>query len=91
MTNFKIDDFIEDYPLQNDPEIQWKIACRKEFNVLKSKIDKLVKYDKFYNHQELILRYNRQYDKIFNPSGTGVGKTAAIIRIAEYYKKNKEV
>lgn len=90
MNNLKIDDFIEDYPLQDDPEIQWKTACRKEFNVLKSKKDKQDKYGNFFNHQELILRYIRQYDRIFNPSGTGVGKTATIIRIAEYYKKSNE-
>ena len=52
--------FIENYIEQDDPEIQWNIACRKEFNELISDKIKLEKVDRFYKHQQLFLRYIRQ-------------------------------
>lgn len=89
MSNLSIDNFIEDYPLPYDEDIQWKIAQRKEFNILKSNKKKNEKIGNFYNHQEIIFRYINNYDNLFNISPTGVGKTATIIRIAEYYRINK--
>ena len=91
MSELNIDDFIENYPLQNDEDIQWKTACRREFNLLKSNKNKISKTGRFFNHQELILRYIRQYDKIFNIHGTGTGKSGSIINVAEYYKKNENM
>jgi len=81
--------FIEDYLEQDDPEIQWNIACRKEFNELISDKIKLEKVDRFYKHQQLFLRYIRQYDRIFNIQATGTGKSGTIINAAEFFKKNE--
>lgn len=91
MSELNIHDFIENYPLQNDEDIQWKTSCRREFNLLKSSKNKISKTGRFFNHQELILRYTRQYDRIFNIHGTGTGKSGSIINIAEYYKKNENM
>ena len=91
MSELNIHDFIENYPLQNDEDIQWKTACRREFNLLKSSKNKISKTGRFFNHQELILRYIRQYDRIFNIHGTGTGKSGSIINAAEYYKKNENM
>lgn len=92
-----LDDFIEDYPDQYDEDIQWKTASLKEFFELQSlgPLSKKSethtdKYGRFYNHQELLLRYVRQHDRIFNIQDTGTGKTGGIINIAEFYKKNNE-
>jgi len=80
--------FIEDYICQEDPNIQWDIACRKEFNELTSDKIKLEKIDRYFKHQQLFLRYLRQYDRIFNIQATGTGKSGSIINAAEYFKKN---
>ena len=97
MKNFMLDDFIEDYTSQHDEDIQWKTAERKEFYELqsfgplasKSDIEN-VKQGRFFNHQELLLRYVRTNDRVFNIQATGTGKTGGIINIAEFYKKNDE-
>jgi hypothetical protein len=87
---FQIHDFIENYPSQDDGDIQWKIAERKEFYELQSTPKGTNKYGRFFNHQEVLLRYARQYDRIFNIQATGTGKTGGIINLAEFYKKNNE-
>ena len=46
------------------------------------------KVGRFFNHQEFLLRYARQYDRIFNIQATGTGKSGGIINLAEFYKKN---
>jgi hypothetical protein len=90
MQDNSLHNFIEDYPCQNDDDIQWKTACRKEFNELVSKARKNQKYGKFFYHQEVFLRYVRQYDRIFNIQATGTGKTGSLINVAEFYKKNRQ-
>lgn len=88
MSTYELHNFIEDYPCQNDPEIQWNIASRKEFNELISHKDKLEKVDRFFKHQQVFLRYLIQYDKIFNIQATGTGKSGTVINAAEYFKKS---
>jgi hypothetical protein len=88
---YELHNFIEDYPLQNDPDIQWNIACRKEFNEMISDKDKLEKVDRFFKHQQLFTRYLRQYDRIFNIQATGTGKSGSIINAAEFFKKNSNI
>ena len=72
--SFSVDDFIEDYPLQVDEDIQWKIAQRKEFNILESDKSKKEFYGNFYKHQELFFRYIQNYDNLFNIFPTPVGE-----------------
>ena len=90
MKNFELHDFIEDYDCQNNNDIQWSTASRKEFYDLASKRNKQEKVGRFFNHQEVLLRYIRQYDRIFNIQATGTGKSGGIINVAEFYKKNNE-
>ena len=87
MSNYELHNFIEDYPCQNDPDIQWNISRRREFNELTSDSVKLEKVDRFFKHQQLFLRYIRQYDRIFNIQATGTGKSGSIINAAEFFKK----
>jgi hypothetical protein len=95
--DFQVHDFIEDFPSQYDEDIQWKVTERKEFYELvstpggKDNLPTLSSKDKvgrFFNHQEFLLRYARQYDRIFNIQATGTGKSGGIINLAEFYKKN---
>ena len=88
MSSYDLHNFIEDYPCQNDPDIQWNIASRKEFNELISDKDKLEKVDRFFKHQQVFLRYLRQYDRILNIQATGTGKSGTVINAAEYFKKS---
>lgn len=88
MSTYELHNFIEDYPCQDDRDIQWNIASRKEFNELISDKDKLEKVDRFFKHQQLFLRYLRQYDRIFNIQATGTGKSGTAINAAEYFKKS---
>lgn len=90
MNTYQLHDFVEDYPCQNDPEIQWKTAQRKEFNELESGMTSEKVNGRFFNHQELFLRYVRQYNRILNIQETGTGKSGSIINLAEFYKKNNE-
>lgn len=90
MKTYQLHDFVEDYPCQDDPGIQYKTAQRKEFNELASS-NVVEKVDgRFFKHQELFLRYVRQYNHIFNIQETGTGKSGSIINVAEFYKKNNE-
>lgn len=90
MKTYQLHDFVEDYPCQDDPEIQYKTAQRKEFNELASG-DVVEKVGgRFFKHQELFLRYVRQYNRILNIQETGTGKSGSIINVAEFYKKNNE-
>ena len=99
--DFQVHEFIEDYPPQEDEDIQWKITERKEFYELSTTSatssssgggsnegDKPQKVGRFFNHQEFLLRYAKQYDRIFNIQATGTGKSGGIINLAEFYKKN---
>ena len=90
MINSQLHNFIEDYVCQDNNDIQWKTACRYEFNELISRSDKAEKKGRFFHHQELFLRYLRQYNKIFNIQGTGTGKSGTIINVAEFYKSHSE-
>jgi len=87
MPKFQMEDFIEDYPDQKNEDIQWEISERKEFFELESKRNLPNKKGRFFNHQELLLRYIRRYDRIFNIQATGTGKSGGIINIAEFSKK----
>ena len=85
----KIHDFIENYSDQNYEDIQWDIASRKEFNELTlEKKESVPEKGKFFNHQNIFLRYIKQYDRIFNIHETGTGKTGTIINAVEYFRKN---
>ena len=88
MTTYELHNFIEDYPCQNDPDIQWNIASRKEFNEFISDKDKLEKVNRFFKHQQLFLRYIIQYDRILNIQATGTGKSGTVINAAEHFKKS---
>lgn len=82
--------YINDYKCQNDEDIQWETSCRYEFYSLRSKEKVQEKYNKYFYHQEIFLRYLRQYQNIFNIQGTGTGKSGNFINAAEFYKKHNE-
>ena len=88
MSGYELHNFVEDYPSQDNPEIQWNISSRKEFNELISDNTKLEKVDRFFKHQQVFLRYLRQYDYIFNIQATGTGKSGSLINVAEFFKKS---
>jgi len=88
MSVYELHNFIEDYPSQDSEDIQWNISSRKEFNELISDKIKLEKVDRFFKHQQVFLRYLRQYDFIFNIQATGTGKSGSLINAAEFFKKS---
>ena len=89
-SNLCIHDFIENYKKQDYEDIQWDISTRKEFNDLQGRPRESVpEKGSYYNHQNLILRYMRRYDKIFSIHETGTGKTGSMINVAEYFRKNE--
>lgn len=90
MSNLELHNFVEDYVCQDNDDIQWKTASRYEFFKLRSDPKKDKKEGNYFYHQEVFLRYVRQYNKIFNIQGTGTGKSGSIINVAEYYKNNAE-
>ena len=90
MIKSELHDFIDDYVCQNNSDIQWQTASRYEFYSLRSKANKAEKKGRFFYHQEVFLRYLRQYNRIFNIQGTGTGKSGSIINVAEFYKAHNE-
>tara|TARA_Y100000310_G_C20689401_1_gene821216 strand:- start:456 stop:3767 length:3312 start_codon:yes stop_codon:yes gene_type:complete len=81
-------DYIINYALQNDKDIQLKTSLRQEFFELKGEAtEKVPKTGEFFKHQDLFTRYLRQYDRIFSIHETGTGKTGSIIDAAETFRK----
>jgi hypothetical protein len=70
-----MDDYIETYPSQYDPDIQEKTSVKQEFIEVNGKpTEKTPKRGEKYRHQEFFLRYMRQYDRLFKFDNTGTGK-----------------
>lgn len=81
-------DYIINYALQDDENIQLKTSTRQEFFELKgSAIEEVPKKGEFFKHQDLFTRYLRQYDRIFNIHETGTGKTGSLIDAAETFRR----
>jgi len=81
-------DYIINYALQNDKDIQLKTSLREEFFELKGGAkERVPKTGEFFKHQDLFTRYLRQYDRIFSIHETGTGKTGSIIDAAETFRK----
>lgn len=84
---FKLEDFIDDYPEQNDPLIQDKLTNKRELNELAPNIsERLLKRGDLYKHQKLFFRIFKNYPRSLILDRTGTGKTCEIISIAEYFK-----
>ena len=85
-------DYIVNYPLQDDPDIQYKTSRSLEFYELKGKAKEPVpEKGEFFNHQNLFTRYLRTYDRIINIHETGTGKTGSIINAAEMFKNDRSL
>lgn len=81
-------DYIINYPTQNDKNIQMKTTLREEFYEMKgSATESIPKQGEFFRHQDLFMRYVRQYDRILNIHETGTGKTGSIINTAESFRE----
>lgn len=80
----ELTDFMASYPSINDPDIQAKISAKWEFNKLASNPDD-IKPNKsgFFNHQELIERILRVYDRQICLHDTGTGKSYLIGALGE--------
>jgi hypothetical protein len=81
--SFSLLDFIPIYPEQDDPEIQWKITAKKEFNELEATPDE--KLVDFYNHQKIVHRYMREYDRLMIIHEAGTGKSCTFVGVAEFF------
>ena len=87
---YYLHDMIPSYTDQNNEDIQYQTSERREFYELKSSVKEKPPEDGgFFLHQNLFMRYARQYDRIFNIHETGTGKTGSIINLAEHYKNNE--
>lgn len=81
-------DYIVNYALQDDADIQKKTTLREEFYDLRgSSKEEVPKKGEFFKHQDLFTRYLRQYDRVMNIHETGTGKTGSIVDAAEMFRK----
>jgi hypothetical protein len=86
---FKFEDFIPVYPLQDDLDIQYKIGTKAEFLEVKSIYNEASPAQgSLYKHQEAFKRYMIQYDRMLNIHSVGTGKTCALVAVVEFMKKN---
>jgi len=89
--NFNFEDFIPVYPLQDDPDIQYKIGIKQEFLEVKGQVSEPPpSLGNLYKHQEAFKRYMTHYDRMLNIHNVGTGKTCALVAVVEYMKKNPE-
>lgn len=88
-----IEDFFPaNYPLQDDPNIQQKIASFDEFNRLKSSaIEPFPTPGELFKHQQVITRLLLIYDRLFILHDAGTGKSCSIIAPMERYILMKNV
>jgi hypothetical protein len=77
--------FIPDYVDQKDPDVQWDIGRRAEYTTLISKEKTVInrEHKSFFNHQDLVKRFMRVYDKALVIHETGTGKAGTIINIVD--------
>ena len=88
---FQLEDLVNEYPEQDEPEVQRKIAQLKEFQVLASyptdiKINPITKGLK---HQDAGKILETIYDNLFVVAKTGIGKTGYVALYTEWLKKNR--
>lgn len=79
----EIKDFLPFYPFQEHGGIQRFISSCVEFIELRPG-------ENLFAHQEMGVRFMRQYNRLFNIQATGTGKSKFFINIAEYFRKNDE-
>lgn len=81
------------YPDERSKDFQLEYAYKREFAELGSQIGEKVIIDpldpesKWFNHQKLMIRHFRQYDRVFNISEAGTGKTGMFLAPAEYFRR----
>ncbi len=85
----QLDDLLEFYPDPDVPNIQEIISSKKEFRELASTPTEPppTRPGMFFKHQELIGRLMIFLDRLFLFHRTGTGKTCAVIRAAEEFKR----
>ena len=89
---FSFDEFIPVYPRQDDPNLQYNINTKKEFlDVAGEPRERRPTPGQLYKHQEAFRRYMIHSDRMLNIQSVGTGKTCAMVSIAEYYKKYKDI
>ena len=82
------EDYIVNYPLPDDHDIQNKISNREEFHELRAIKGEEQRPGTFFKHQRIFARYMRYYDRVFNIHETGTGKTGSIIATAEMFRQH---
>lgn len=81
-----MDRLIPDYPKQNDPEIQPKIAAKEEFQEYAGKPDERLSPEKpFFNQQILVMYLMRFLNVLLLYHRAGTGKTITFARSTEDY------
>lgn len=82
----QLSDLIANYPPQDTDHIQTIVASKKEFRDLSSyENEPAPEPGKFYTYQQLITRLMIPYDSLLLYWNTGVGKSGAMIGLAEYF------
>jgi hypothetical protein len=86
--DINLEDFIPIYPDSDEPNIQAQLTMKKEFQELASSMrEELPVGGGLYKIQKLYVRWMLAYDRSFNISETGVGKSGMIISLREALKK----
>lgn len=88
MSLVQISDFFGSYPASNDEFLSSKIAAKEEFRELAPDVTEAIpERGELFKHQILSMRLAMEYDRILNISESGVGKTCAMIAVAEHLKR----
>jgi hypothetical protein len=85
MCSFPLTDFIPIYPSQNEPDFQYLITAKKEFNELETSSEERL-IGKLFRHQKMISRYMREYERLLLIHEAGTGKTCTFVSITEFYR-----
>lgn len=88
MPELSMEDLVYSYPKQNIANFQQFVSSRQEFaNLATTGEEKFPeKRGDLFNHQELILRFFVEYDRLLMIHETGSGKTCGAVSPAEAFK-----
>lgn len=84
-----LEDFIPVYPDQDDPAIQRRLAAKQEFREVSGRTrEPTPAQGQYFRHQKAFIRFLQIYDRIFNLSEPGTGKTCSFVGLAEMVRNN---
>lgn len=90
MEGIRLSDFLPFYPDTDDQTLQSQLSVIGEFAELAGKPKEATPKRGYFNHQLMVQRFIRIYDRLILIHRTGTGKSHVLSAMSEYFHDNKE-